>query len=182
MVMRHLLLSGVELQPGDPALRVDHMGKHCRQIPTLGPGKRNLAMGWRVLHICECASDVRTLKIGEYCRGMWKKQSQVNLQKSSMKQGVQPTKHVGPWHAVSVTTGQTCCESARGLIGRRFLAARAPRLPLPECTLAEACACKYKHHEDRRAAPRRKEEKSGLPGKNHHGPERRTVQSRREED
>ena len=65
---------------------------------------------------------------------MWKKQSQVNHRKDSDRRGVQASHQVGPWHAVSVTTGQFCCEAARGLIGRRFLAAQAPRLPLTACT------------------------------------------------
>jgi hypothetical protein len=113
---------------------------------------------------------------------MWKKQSVVNPRKDLDRRGVQVSRQVGPWHAVSVTTEQFCCEAARGLLGRRFLAAAAPRLPLSECTVKDACSCKYKHHEDRRGTPRRKEDKSGLPSRNPYGTERRTVQSRRQED
>lgn len=113
---------------------------------------------------------------------MWKKPSQMNPRKDADRRGVQASHHVGAWHAVSVTTEQFCCEAARGLLGRRFLAAEAPRLPLSECTSKDACSCKYKHHEDRRGTPRRKEDKSGLPGRNPNGTERRSVQSRRRED
>lgn len=112
---------------------------------------------------------------------MWKKQSQANLQKGSVKKTTTGAQ-VGSWHAVSITTGSYCCEAARGVIGRRFLAAQAPRLPLPECTAPEACTCKYKHHSDRRGPPRRKEDITGLPRRNPGGPERRGAQSRREED
>jgi hypothetical protein len=113
---------------------------------------------------------------------MWKKPTQINPRKDSERRGAQASHHVGAWHAVSVTTEQFCCEAARGLLGRRFLAAEAPRLPLIECKEKDACSCKYKHHGDRRGPPRRKEDKSGLPGRNPHGTERRIVQSRRQED
>jgi hypothetical protein len=113
---------------------------------------------------------------------MWKKQSQMNVRKDLDRRGVQASRQVGAWHAVSVTTEQFCCEAARGLLGRRFLAAVAPRLPLADCTAKDVCSCKYKHHEDRRGSPRRKEDKSGLPGRNPNGIERRFVQSRRQED
>ena len=148
-----------------------------------------------VLHGCACPTRVREPVRWEnpyrpgYCNtgekrrwGMWKKPFQVNPRKDSDRRGVQASHHVGPWHAVSVTTEQFCCGAARGLLGRRYLAAEAPRLPLAECTVKDACSCKYKHHEDRRGSPRRKEDKSGLPGRNPNGIERRTVQSRRQED
>jgi hypothetical protein len=58
--------------------------------------------------------------------------------------------HVGnPFHAVSIDTGLKCCAEARAIDERRFLAASAPRLPLPGCTMAK-CQCRYQHHKDRR--------------------------------
>lgn len=113
---------------------------------------------------------------------MWKKPSRMNPHKDSDRRGVHAIHHAGNWHAVSVTSEKFCCEAARGLLGRRFLAAEAPRLPLADCTGKDACSCKYKHYEDRRGPPRRKEDKSGLPGRNPLGTERRTLQSRRQED
>jgi len=48
------------------------------------------------------------------------------------------------------------------LQGARFLSAPAPGLPLPDCSKKETCRCLYKHHEDRRAQLRRREELTGL--------------------
>jgi hypothetical protein len=66
------------------------------------------------------------------------------------------------WHAVSVICKSGSCEAARALKGQRFLSAEAPRLPLPQCTSAADCPCVYRKHADRRAGPRREEEKIGL--------------------
>lgn len=55
-----------------------------------------------------------------------------------------------PYHAVSIKPGEECCEAARQFGQKRFLAARAPRLPLPECAVA-ACECRYSHYSDRRS-------------------------------
>jgi hypothetical protein len=60
-----------------------------------------------------------------------------------------------PWHAVSVVPGQLACPSARSAKGRRFLAAEAPQIPLPDCESTWRCKCTYRHHPDRRAGPRR---------------------------
>jgi hypothetical protein len=92
------------------------------------------------------------------------------------------TRHAGQWHAVSVAAETRCCEAARGLLGRRFLAAEAPRLPLRGCSMPEACDCKYKHHGDRRGLVRRKEDLSGLRRRDPGAQERRSLQPRRETD
>jgi hypothetical protein len=86
-----------------------------------------------------------------------------------------------PWHAVSIATKSTSCEAARALRSARFLSAKAPRLPLPECT-ADACPCSYKHHEDRRGSPRRKSEATGLKRGGTVAQERRAARGRRETD
>jgi hypothetical protein len=87
-----------------------------------------------------------------------------------------------PWHAVSIITGRWCCEAARGLVGSRYLSKDAPRLPLAECSSAQHCSCLYKHHRDRRAAVRRKDEAMGMrrlaPMEN----DRRNARGRREDD
>jgi len=57
-------------------------------------------------------------------------------------------------HAVSVAPGRRCCALAREVCGERFLSREAPPLPLKGCTQPE-CTCRYIHHEDRRAKPRR---------------------------
>ena len=65
---------------------------------------------------------------------------------------------------------------------QRFLDSDALRLPLAGCSAPDACQCKYKHHEDRRGLPRRREERIGLRRERHSGPERRVSLSRRQSD
>jgi len=87
-----------------------------------------------------------------------------------------------PWHAVSVVTGRWCCDAARGILGARFLSRDAPRLPLTGCTSLESCVCSYRHHADRRAAARRKDDvmgvRRGMPVPN----DRRFDRGRRDDD
>jgi hypothetical protein len=88
----------------------------------------------------------------------------------------------GRWHAVSIKSERYCCAAARALGAARFLASQAPRLPLTTCSAAEACSCKYKHHNDRRGMPRRKEDISGMRRRDPNGSERRVARDRRESD
>ena len=60
-----------------------------------------------------------------------------------------------PWHAVSVESGRQGCPAAQAVSGARFLSGQAPKLPLTGCTNPLGCRCVYKHHDDRRAGPRR---------------------------
>jgi hypothetical protein len=53
------------------------------------------------------------------------------------------------YHAVSIKPGESCCAAAKQFGRMRFLAEKAPRLPLPECDSPE-CACRYSHYADRR--------------------------------
>jgi hypothetical protein len=85
------------------------------------------------------------------------------------------------WHAVAIATKSTSCEAARALRATRFLSAKAPRLPLPECTKPDSCPCAYKHYEDRRGQPRRTSEITGLR-KGNVTQERRGARGRRESD
>jgi len=84
------------------------------------------------------------------------------------------------WHAVSIVASAKSCDAARALKARRFLSKDAPRLPLAECSHPSNCSCTYRKHADRRAGPRREEEKTGLrrPGDQ----ERRTRRGRRSTD
>lgn len=59
------------------------------------------------------------------------------------------------FRAVSIRPGDDCCEAARQFGNLRFLCAKAPRLPLPECT-ASTCACRYVHFADRRTGRERR--------------------------
>ena len=77
-----------------------------------------------------------------------------------------------PWYAVSVLPGARCCAAVKTLAKKRWLSAEAPRLPVPNCD-ARTCDCRYQHHTDRRAAPRRRVDRDALP-RNFDGQDRRT--------
>jgi hypothetical protein len=64
-----------------------------------------------------------------------------------------------PFRAVSIKPGHQCCEGAKQFAGIRFLGAKAPKLPLPDCQ-APVCNCRYVHHADRRSG----EDRRGLRG------------------
>jgi hypothetical protein len=66
------------------------------------------------------------------------------------------------YHCVSIVAGTNGCAAALELRGVRVLSAEAPRLPLPGCEHAESCNCTYRHHDDRRAGPRRADERGTL--------------------
>src|SRR5258706_15560540 len=86
------------------------------------------------------------------------------------------------WHAVSIAANPTGCASAQALGRARFLPVHAPSLPLPQCTAKESCRCLYKHHADRRANPRRREEITGLRRSVAVAQERRVEPDRRKTD
>jgi hypothetical protein len=88
-----------------------------------------------------------------------------------------------PWHAVSIQAGGGGCAAARALGGVRYLSADAPGLPLKACSNPGGCRCTYRHHDDRRAGPRRAIERGSplrggslFPGdeRRHGGGRRRT--------
>ena len=86
------------------------------------------------------------------------------------------------WHAVGIKTKGTCCEAVQAYRAARFLSSDAPRLPLPGCTAPDTCSCMYKHHADRRAQPRRRDERDGLRRSNQAHQERRLSRDRRKTD
>jgi hypothetical protein len=89
-----------------------------------------------------------------------------------------------PWHAVSVQASGNACPVCKQITGIRFLSAEAPKLPLADCLHAAACRCVYRHHDDRRAGPRRALER-GSPlrgGSLYPGEERRAHGGRRRTD
>ena len=85
------------------------------------------------------------------------------------------------FHAVTVVAGSNACEQARSLQGVRLLSADAPRLPMRDCARPDQCDCRFVHHDDRRAGPRRRERVSDM-AHTLRGVERRRVQGRRETD
>jgi hypothetical protein len=66
------------------------------------------------------------------------------------------------YHCVEVIAGSHGCKAAVELKKQRLLSADAPKLPLANCDQPAQCDCRYRHHDDRRAAPRRAEETGGL--------------------
>src|ERR1700679_3682829 len=86
------------------------------------------------------------------------------------------------WHAVSILTPPASCQTARALRGVRFLSNEAPHFPLTGCSLGASCPCAYKHYADRRGAPRRAEEITGVRRSNPGAQERRQQSGRRSTD
>jgi hypothetical protein len=84
------------------------------------------------------------------------------------------------YHAVSIIPGENSCAAAHRFTGRRYLSQQAPRLPLPTCD-AFHCTCRFRHHKDRRAGPRRRSDIGLLSGA-WTGPEKRRSGGRRAED
>ena len=86
-----------------------------------------------------------------------------------------------PYRAVSVMPGPEACTAAHSFTGQRFLSRQAPRLPLPSCDFS-TCNCRFKHHKDRRAGPRRGID-IGMLTSSYTGKERRQIRrGRRAED
>ncbi len=65
------------------------------------------------------------------------------------------------FHAVTVVAGPNACAQAHALKDVRLLSVEAPRLPMANCDHPDQCDCRFKHHDDRRAGPRRSLERSG---------------------
>jgi hypothetical protein len=63
----------------------------------------------------------------------------------------------------------------------RLLSATQPRLPMVGCDRPDLCDCRFKHHDDRRAGPRRRVERTGGAAPREET-ERRTLRGRREVD
>jgi hypothetical protein len=59
------------------------------------------------------------------------------------------------FRAVGIRPGEDSCEAARQFGKLRFLGAKAPRLPVPECNAA-SCNCRYVHYADRRSGKDRR--------------------------
>lgn len=93
---------------------------------------------------------------------------------------VRQARSADPYHAVSILPGKGACPAAFRFSGKRFLSVQAPRLPLPTCDHAH-CECRFKHHHDRRAGPRRRSDQGMMTGL-YNGEERRRTLGRRADD
>jgi len=83
------------------------------------------------------------------------------------------------YQAVSIHPAiMEACPAAHALKGQRFLSNEAPLLPLPDCSNAPGCRCKYQHWDDRRQEDRRASF-NGIGDQYHAGEERRYRKDRR---
>jgi hypothetical protein len=85
------------------------------------------------------------------------------------------------FHAVTVTADARACPHALALKDVRLLSVEAPRLPMRDCDRPADCACRFQHHDDRRAGPRRQDPVWGMAGLQLTR-ERRSGQGRRQTD
>ena len=86
------------------------------------------------------------------------------------------------FHAVAIKFTQNACDAAKSMRGKRFLSNAAPRLPLPECNVAQ-CDCRFMHYKDRRANSDRRNPYRGSMGvsSGEYETEKREAKERREE-
>lgn len=108
----------------------------------------------------------------------WLMRKKIGAQIRTAGQPVQHHRVGNPFHAVSIETGARCCSQSRANEGRRFLAASAPKLPLPGCTMVK-CQCRYVHHKDRRI---NRERRMLLHNPHAHKMDDRRMTGRRESD
>lgn len=86
------------------------------------------------------------------------------------------------YHAVTIVSGPGGCALAKSLSDVRLLSFEAPRLPLVGCSNADGCKCKFEHHSDRRAGPRRSEVRTPQAGLTGQEANRRRMLGRRDTD
>jgi hypothetical protein len=86
------------------------------------------------------------------------------------------------YHAVTVVAGANACAHAKALKDIRLLSPEAPRLPIVGCTNPDGCQCKFQHHADRRAGPRRTGLRNPRTGVMEEAANRRRLQGRRDSD
>jgi hypothetical protein len=109
------------------------------------------------------------------------KTSSIKRSKSAAS-NASPVRASSHWHAVAIKPKGQSCEAVQACRSARFLSSDAPRLPLAECNSSDTCTCVYRHHADRRAQPRRQDEKDGLRRGGKVEQERRLTRDRRKTD
>jgi hypothetical protein len=88
---------------------------------------------------------------------------------------------VNAYQAVEVVPCLKSCDAAREVSGTRFLARRAPALPLGICDRKAECTCRFRKHDDRRVGPQRSPYASELV-RSYPGQDRRRSRGRRSSD
>ena len=86
---------------------------------------------------------------------------------------------VSPYHAVSIHCTDSACQAAKDNLGKRYLSAEAPFLPLRDCDRPDQCNCRYKHYDDRRREQRRRADQGLADHSNPDREERRRQKDRR---
>ena len=85
---------------------------------------------------------------------------------------------VNAYQAVSIIHSRKACPAALAEGDRRFLARRAPTLPLPDCDRPERCTCRFQKYPERRTGSQRLEKVNGV-GRWYPGLEKRLKKGRR---
>jgi|GEM_PF-490232 hypothetical protein len=96
-----------------------------------------------------------------------------------------PTPPASAYHAVSIKLADFPCNAAQEIAGKRYLSGEAPKLPLPGCTNASSCSCRFVHHKDRRTGKDRRSPfgPAGFgPATGNYSKEQRSGQDRRARD
>ena len=85
--------------------------------------------------------------------------------------------------AVTIIAARECCSAVQELAGEKILAAKAPRLPLDDCTAPSSCQCRFKKLSDRRDGDddRRYHLRNETQSIWYQGPQRRKSTDRRED-
>lgn len=65
-----------------------------------------------------------------------------------------PAKPLFP--AASIKSGKPACEAALAASQQRMLVSQIRKLPLPDCTMAGTCTCRFVKHPDRRDGDERR--------------------------
>jgi len=85
--------------------------------------------------------------------------------------------------SVTIQTGTRRCAAVEALDGMRILATHAPTLPMPNCSMAAECRCRFKKYVDRREDEEGRRFKFGAErGTWYAGGQRRKSKGRRTKD
>ena len=84
--------------------------------------------------------------------------------------------------AVALVASRGCCAAVKGLAGSKILAAAAPNLPLPDCSMPAQCRCKFQKYSDRRDEDNRRFQFASERSAWYSGGQRRRSGGRRTDD
>ena len=109
--------------------------------------------------------------------------SKPNRPKPVEGRAAEPVKPSAKYAAVVIVAGGPCCEAVKARAGQKILAAQAPTLPLPDCSMPMRCTCRFRKFADRREGDEdRRHQNSSMRSILYSGPERRKSPRRRPDD